>query len=65
MSTFSFKNGVFQEIVPMFLVQTACEPFSSLELHKLVFKENSSVFYMTTDPNDESGNLIKNKASIK
>ena len=65
MSTFSFKNGFFQAIVPMFLVQTACEPFSSLELNKLVFKENSSVFYMTTDPNDESGKLIKNKVSIK
>ncbi|MEL6092806.1 hypothetical protein [Plesiomonas shigelloides] len=65
MSTFSFKDGVFQEIIPMFLVQTACEPLSSLELKKLVFKENNLVFYMTTDPNDDIDKLIKNKVSIK
>jgi len=61
----SFKNGTFQPIVPLFLVQTGCDPLSNQNIENLVFEDRGAVYFMDFDPNDESGRLIKKKVVIK
>lgn len=65
MVTYSLINGIMQPIVPLFLVQTACNPLSNKDIEDLVFKDKGLVYFMDFDPNDESGKLIKKKVFIK
>lgn len=64
MATYSLKNGTVQPIVPLFLVQTACDPLSNQDIESLVFEDSGSVYFMDFDPNDESGKLIKIKKKV-
>ena len=65
MATYFYTKGNWQKIVPTFLIPTECESVSEDELQKRVFKEGNSIYFYESDLNDESGGLVKRKASIK
>jgi hypothetical protein len=65
MTTYSFKNGTWEQIIGTFLIPTICDKISDVNLQKRIFKENNLIFYYETDPNDENGKLIKKKAMTK
>lgn len=64
-TTYSFTNGVWKQIIETFLIPTACNYLSDADLQKRVFKENDIVYYYNTDQNDENGKLIKKRVTIK
>lgn len=65
MATYSFKNRAWEQIVETFLIPTGCNNSSDADLQNRVFKENDVIYYLYTDPNDDSGNLIKKKVMSK
>jgi hypothetical protein len=62
MTTYSFKNGDWQQIIKPFMIMTGCEGMSNENLQKWIFTENKIIYYLDTDLNDEKGTLIKKKA---
>lgn len=65
MTTYSFINGTWKQIVKTFLIPTGCENMTTDDLQKRIFKENNSIYYFDTDLNDEDGKLVKKKATTK
>ncbi|OWP75948.1 hypothetical protein [Flavobacterium oreochromis] len=65
MTTYSFLNGTWKQIVETFLIPTGCDKLNDDDLQKRIFKENNTIYYYDTDLNDESGKLIKKKATTK
>ncbi len=63
MQTYSFQNGNWKRIVPLFLIPTACDALSDTALQKMIFKVDNSLYFYDTDPN--SMKLIKKKVIIK
>jgi hypothetical protein len=61
MTTHSFKNGNWLQIVKPFLIMTGCDGISNEELQKRIFTENNNIYYLDPDLNDENGALIKKK----
>jgi hypothetical protein len=61
MTTYSFANSRWKQVVETFLIPTGCERISDRDLQKRVFKENGTVYYYSIDPNDEEGKLVKKK----
>ncbi len=65
MTTYSFINGTWKQIVATFLIPTGCDNISDDDLQKRIFKENNIIYYYDTDPNDENGLLLKKKVATK
>lgn len=65
MSTYSFKNGSWKQIVDTFLIPTACNELNDTDLQKRIFKEDNVVYYLDSDPNDENGKLMRKKARLQ
>ncbi|UAY51189.1 hypothetical protein [Ferruginibacter albus] len=45
MITYSYKNGNWKTIVPLFLIPTACETFDAAYIQKQVFKLADGIYY--------------------
>ncbi|MCQ4142625.1 hypothetical protein [Chryseobacterium sp. EO14] len=65
MTTYSFINGTWKQIVETFLIPTGCDNISNDDLQKRIFKENNAIYFYDTDLNDENGKLVKTKATAK
>jgi hypothetical protein len=63
MRTYSFKNGSWKIIVPLYLVPTACEPFDAAYLQKQVFKLKDGIYYY--DYNNDGLLPVKKKVISK
>jgi hypothetical protein len=61
MTTYSFKNGIWLQIIKPFIIMTDCDGVSNEELQNRIFTENKSIYYLDTDLNDENAALIKKK----
>jgi hypothetical protein len=59
MTTYSYTNGNWQQIVKPFLIPTECDGLSSDNLQNRIFKESNVIYFFDTDLNDEQGGLIK------
>lgn len=65
MTTYSFINGNWKQIIETFLIPTGCDNISNENLQKRIFKENNAIYFYDTDLNDENGKLVKKKATPK
>lgn len=65
MTTYSFINKNWKQIVQTFLIPTGCENISNDNLQKRIFKQNKVIYYYATDPNDKHGKLVRKKANLK
>ena len=61
MTTYSFLNGNWKKLFNSFLIPTACEQINDEDLQKRIYKEDKCVYFLDTDPNDESGELLKKR----
>jgi len=59
MTTYTFYELSWEIIVEPFLIPTGCDIFTNKEIQDRIFKENNTIYYYTTDPNE--GYLIKHK----
>ena len=64
-TTYSYKNGKWTTLIPLFLVPTACDPIKVPDLENKVFIENGLVYYWDLDPNDTGNKQIKKQVTIK
>jgi hypothetical protein len=64
-TTYSYKEGLWTKLIPMFLVPTYCDPFTAADLEKIVFTENGKVYYWEIDPNDQEGKPKKKQVAVK
>ena len=65
MTTYSYKKGIWKPIVKTFLVPTACEKTTNENLQKMIFREKKNIYYLSKDPNDETGKkYIKKKVKL-
>lgn len=64
-TTYSYKAGQWEKLIPMFLVPTYCDPFTAAELDKKVFTEDDKVCYWDIDPSDEQGKPSKKQVTVK
>jgi len=64
-TTYSYRAGKWTKLIPMFLVQTSCDPFTAADLEKKVFVENETVYYWDIDPNNEDGKPLKKQVPVK
>lgn len=65
MTTYSLINGNWKKIVDTFLIPTGCERIGNNDLQKMVFREESNIYYLQKDISDENGKLIKKKVKLK
>lgn len=65
MTTYSFANGTWKQLIETFLIPTDCGRISDDDLQQRVFKENDGIYYFDTDPNDENGKVIKKLVKIE
>lgn len=65
MTTYSFVNGSWKQIVKPFSIPTGCDDISDDDLQKRIFKENKTIYYFHVDPNDGNGKLVKKKVTAK
>jgi hypothetical protein len=63
-TTYTYKAGKWNTLIPTFLVPTYCEPFKPEQLQKKVFSEKGKVYYWDTDPNDEERKQLKKEVII-
>jgi hypothetical protein len=59
LTTYTFKNGEWKQLIPPFLIPTACEEIPLDEIKKRIFQENNKIYIYKTDMNDENFKLIK------
>ncbi|RWW93825.1 hypothetical protein [Flavobacterium cerinum] len=65
MTTYTFKNGEWKQLIPPFLIPTACEEIPLDEIKKRVFQEKNKIYIYQTDINDENLKLIKTEAKLQ
>lgn len=59
MTTYTFKNGEWKQLIPPFLIPTACNEIPLDEIKKRIFQENNKIYIYKSDMNDENFKLIK------
>lgn len=65
MTTFTFVNKNWKQLMEMFLVPTFCDEMSDEDLQKRIFIEGNDVYYFETNFDGDSTRLVKTKAVIK
>lgn len=65
MTTYSFENSNWKQIIETFSIPTGCETLTNEELQNRIFVENKVVYKYERDPNDEDLKLLKKKVEIK
>ncbi|WP_116789723.1 hypothetical protein [Flavobacterium psychrotrophum] len=64
MTTYSFKNDKWKQVIAPFLITTGCEGTSRAEMDKRIIKEGNKVYTLQADPNDEEGKLLKKEVKL-
>jgi hypothetical protein len=57
--TYSFATAKTKILVPLFMVETECEPLTNNQLQSLVGTQNHKIFHLETDVNDENFRKVK------
>ena len=65
MTTYSFINGMWEQIVKPFLIPTGCSELNNAELQSRIFIQNKKIYYYETISDEESGTLSLKKALVK
>lgn len=65
MTTFTFKNGKWQQLIESFLIPNACDGFTEDEIQNRVFLENGKLYFMENDLDSEDFILVKKEAVLK
>lgn len=65
MTTYSFINGNWKQIVKPFLIPTGCSELSNAELQSRIFLQNKKIYYYETVSDEDSGELSLKKTLIK
>lgn len=62
MRAYTFSESSWEIIVDPFLIPTGCDSVTEKEIQDRIIKENNTIYYFITDPNE--GNLIKQKIKL-
>lgn len=64
MTTYSFKNGKWKQLIAPFLIPTGCEGTTRADMDKRIIKVGNKVYTLQADPNDEEGKLVKKEVKL-
>jgi len=65
MTTYTFVNGTWQELMEPFMIMTGCDEISDEDLQNRIFLDGNCVYFLEADLNNENFKLVKTKAKLK
>ena len=65
MSTYSYNNGNWKQIVKPFLIPTGCNQLNNDELQSRIFLQNKKIYYYETVSDNDSGKLSLKKMPVQ
>lgn len=65
MTTYSFINGNWKQIVKPFLIPTGCSELSNAELQNRIFLQNKKIYYYDTISDEDNGKLRLKKVLVQ
>lgn len=64
MTTYSYKNGKWKQLIAPFLIPTGCEGTNRADMEKRIVKVENKVYTLQADPDDEEMRLVRREVKL-